>query len=283
MRRPQRLVDPDHRRQGGGGDPERLHHPALAVARRQGLGGGRRGRGQPLGVAQALALGQQRRLLGRVDLARVHLAHQLLEVGALALGRLPARPGRGEGPGDARQAAAQPRQAVRGRADVGPGEGVEHGQLARRAHQAPVLVLGREAHQGPRQRGHRLARGRLPVDQRPGAPLGGDAARDDDLALVVDQVAQGERRIVRLQGVPEAVGDPERGLHQGVLGARPHGRGVGGRAGQQAERLCQHRLARAGLARDGGQAAGGRQLRPFDDDEVADLERADHGRPNFSR
>ena len=281
--RGQRGVDLDHRREGRRGRAQRRHDPSLSVARRQRLGGGRGGGGQPLGMAQALALGPQRGLLQGVDAGGVDLAHQLLQVVALALGRLaPGARGR-QRAADARQAPPQRRQPLGGRADVRPGEGVEHGELAGGADQAPVLVLRREAHQRSRQRRDRLPGRRLPVDQGPGPPFGRHPAGDDHLALVVDELAQGQRRVVRLQGVPVAGGHLEGGLDQGVAGPRPHRRGVGRRPGEEPEGLRQHRLAGAGLPGDRRQAAGRRQLGPLDHNEVADLERADHGRPNFSR
>ena len=104
-----------------------------------------------------------------------------------------------------------------------------------------------------------------------------------DLVLVLGQLAQRERRVVLVEPVPEPVGQREGGLHQGVARAGPHRGGVGRRAGEQAEGLREHGLARAGLAGDRRQAGRRRELGPLDDDEVADLERADHGRPNFSR
>ena len=234
-------------------------------------------------MAQALALGQQGGLLGRLEPGRVDGRDQLLEVGALALGRLAPGPGRRQGALEAGEPPAQHPQAVRGRDDGRAREGVEHRELAGRPHQAPVLVLGGEAHQRAGERRHGVARGGLAVDQGPRAALGRHAARDDDLALVLGQLAQAEGRVVVLEPVPEALGDREGGLHERLARAGADGGRVGGRAGQQAERLGQDRLARAGLPGDGRQAPGRRQLGPLDDHEVADLERADHDRPNFSR
>ena len=128
------------------------------------------------------------------------------------------------------------------------------------------------------------SRGRgLPVDEGAGAPLGRNAAGEDHLALVVGELAQRERGVVVLEAVPEPVRHRQGRLDQRVAGPGPHRRRVGGRAGQEAERLCEHGLPRPGLAGDRGQARRRGQLGVLDHDEVADLERPDHGRPNFSR
>ena len=144
-------------------------------------------------------------------------------------------------------------------------------------------MLGREPHQGPGERRDGLPRRGLAVDQGPGAALGRNAAGEDHLALVVGELAQGERRVVVLEEVPEPLRHRQGGLDQGVARARPHRRGVGGRAREQAQGLRQHGLPRPGLAGDRGQPGRRRQLGVLDHDEVADLQRPDHGRPNFSR
>ncbi len=170
-----------------------------------------------------------------------------------------------------------------------PGDGprarerIQHGHLTGRAHQAPVLVLRREPHERPGEGGDGLARGGLAVDQRPGAPLGGHPARDHDLVLVLGELAQRPRRVVLVEPVPEAGGQREGRLHEGVTRPRSDRPRVGRRARQQAEGLGEHRLAGPGLTRDGGEARGRGQLGALDHDEVAHLERTDHDRPNFSR
>ena len=142
-------------------------------------------------MAQPLPLGPQGAPPRRVEPGRVDRRHQLLQVGPLALG------GRRAGARAAVRARSRPPeppaqrpQALGARHGRRAREGVEHRELAGRAHQPPVLVLGREAHQGTRQRRDGLARRGLPVDQRPRAALGRDAAREDDLALVLGQLAQ---------------------------------------------------------------------------------------------
>ncbi len=240
-------------------------------------------RRQPLRVHQPRALGRQVGRLDRIRRQRVDVGHELLELGAPAGGLLAPRPGGVDGAIQRSQAPPQPGQAGRPGRGLGAGEGVERPELRGRRHQPAVLALPGESQRGPRERRHGLARGRLPVDQRAGAPLGRHAPRDHDLALVVDQVAQGRGRVVVLQAVPEPLGELQRGLHQGVLGAGPDRLRVGRRPGQQAQRLGQHGLPRPGLAGDRGQAGRRGQLGPLDHDQPPDLQRPDHGRPNFSR
>jgi hypothetical protein len=234
-------------------------------------------------VAQALALREQGRLLVRVEGRGVDRRHQLLEVGALALGGLAPPPRLGEGPVEPPQPPPQGRQPLGPGHDVGAGEGVQDGELARGAHQAAVLVLGREADQRPRQRGHGLARRRLAVDERARPPFGRHPAGDDDLVLVLGELPQRGRRVVLVEPLPEALGQGQGRLDQGVARPGAHGRGVGGRAGQQRQGLGEHGLAGAGLAGDRREPRRRRDLGPLDHDEVPHLERADHGRPNFSR
>ena len=283
MRGVERRVDRDQRLEGPGRSADGVHGARVAVARRQGLGRRRGRRRETLRVAQALALGAQGLLLLDADPGGVDRRHQLLQVGPLALGGVASRPRGREGPVEAPQAAAQRRQALGARDRGRPREGIEHRELARRAHQAPVLVLGGEAHQGPRQRRDGLPGRGLPVDEGAGAPLGRNAPGEDHLALVVGELTQRERGVVVLEAVPEPVRHREGRLDQRVAGPGSHGRRVGGRAGQEAERLCEHGLPRPRLAGDRGQARRRGQLGVLDHDQVADLERPDHGRPNFSR
>ena len=234
-------------------------------------------------MAEPLALGQQGRLLLGVEAGGVDRRHQLLQVGALALGRRAPGPRLGERPVERAQPPPQRRQPLGAGHHVGPGERVEDGELAGRAHQAPVLVLGREADQRPRQRRDGLARGRLAVDERPRATLGRDAARDHHLGLVLGEVAQRGRGVVLVEPLPEPLGQGEGRLHQRVPGPGPHRARVGRGAGEQRQRLGEDGLAGAGLPGDRGEPGGRRDLRPLDHHEVPHLERADHGRPNFSR
>ena len=283
MRAAQALVHVDHRGDGPRRRPHQVERAAVALLRRQRLRGPRRRRRQPLGVPQPLALGQERRLLGGVEGRRVGRRHQLLQVGPLPLRRLAPGARRRQRAVDPGEPPPQHPQPLRHRHDVRPGEGVEHGQLARRAHQPPVLVLGREPHERPRERRDRVAGRRLAVDHGPRPALRRDPPRQDHLVLVLRQLAERQRRVVVLQALPEPGRQRDLGLHQRLLRAGPHRPRVGGRPGQQAERLRQDRLAGPGLPRDRREPARRRQLGPLDDDEVADLQAADHDRPNFSR
>ena len=219
--RARRLVHVEHRRQRARRGPDHVERAALALLRRQRLRGPGRRRRQPLRVAQPLPLGEQRGLLGRIERRRVGGRDQLLELGPLPLG--PTRAGPAPRPGRGRRrpgAGAAPAAARRPRDDVGAREGVEHRELAGRAHEPPVLVLGGEPHQGPRERRHGVARRGLAVDHRPRPALRRHPARQDHLVLVLRQLAQRQGRVVVLQPVPEPGGHRERGLHQ-RLASRP--------------------------------------------------------------
>ncbi len=281
----ERAVNADERLERPRGAPDGGDGPRAArvVLGRERLGGGGGGGRQPLRVAQPLALGQQRRLLLGVEAGVVHRRHQLLQVGALALGRLAPGAGAGERAIEGAQPPPQRRQPLGARDGLRAGERVERRELAGGADEAAVLVLGREADQRPGEGGDGLARRRLPVDQCPRPPLGRHAPRDDDLALVLGQLAQRRGRVILLQPLPEPLRQGDGRLHEGVPRARAHGAGVGRRTGQQRERLGEDGLAGARLAGDRRQARGRGELGPLDHHEVPHLERADHGRPNFSR
>ena len=91
------------------------------------------------------------------------------------------------------------------------------------------------------------------------------------------------RGVVLVEPLPEPLGQGEGRLHQRVPGPGPHRARVGRGAGEEPQRLGEDGLAGAGLPGDRGEPGGRRDLRPLDHHEVPHLERADHGRPNFSR
>ena len=115
------------------------------------------------------------------------------------------------------------------------------------------------------------------------APLEPATAAEHGMVATERDQLPGEPQQILVQGVPEALGHVQRGLHQRVAGTGAHGLRVRRRAGEQPERLGQHGLAGACLARDRGEPRRRLELRAPDHDQVPDLQRPDHGLPNFSR
>ena len=91
------------------------------------------------------------------------------------------------------------------------------------------------------------------------------------------------RRLDVAAGVANAVGDgPVLGhdphaVDRRLCGSRADGSGVSALTEQQAEPGDDHRLARTGLARDGGEAGADRQRGLGDDAEIAQAHLLDHG------
>src|SRR4051794_30534039 len=92
------------------------------------------------------------------------------------------------------------------------------------------------------------------VDVRPRAPDRRHDPREDDLVVVEDEATLDDR----------------------LVGTGPHQRRVGLAADEQVERLHEHRLARAGLARERGHAVADEQAQVGDDAEVLDDELDQH-------
>ena len=151
----------------------------------------------------------------------------------------------------------------------GPAEAVEDLELGGGERQLAVLVLAVERQQRPAcvaQLGRRRA---APVQVRPRAPLGADAP--------------GEHQLLRVLGDPLAqlraqrVGQLEAALHVRLGGPWAHDPGARLAAQQQVERVGQHGLARAGLAREHVQPRPEPQLGPLDQQQVLDAQLFQHG------
>ena len=93
-----------------------------------------------------------------------------------------------------------------------------------------------------------------PVDVGPGPPVDRDHA--------------GEHELV--------VADDEATVDAGLGRAGPDDRGVGPAADEQLQGLDEHRLAGAGLPRDGGQPRPEAQVEPLDHAEVLDVQLGQH-------
>ena len=136
---------------------------------------------------------------------------------------------------------------------------VERGALHGGVEQRLVCVLSVQVDQVAAELGE-LARGRQPpVDVGTAAALTRDHPREDGLG-------SGLR-------VHEATLDARLG------GAVPHERGVGPATDQQLDRLDDERLARTGLAGDGGEAGPEHEVQVGDDPEIDDVQLDQHRLP----
>jgi hypothetical protein len=131
--------------------------------------------------------------------------------------------------------------------------------------------LPRHGDQSLDERGQLLARDVPPprVGARP--PVGEDAPRRHEgrLAGGAQLRDRGQIRVVE-----NPVREIELGLDVRLLRAGPQIAGVAACTEQEAERLRQDRLARAGLAGDGVEARREAELRLADEDEVLDAQAA---------
>ena len=264
----ERRVDAADRLQGLRRARERARG-ALAALGRDRLDPARGGQAQPLEVAQPLALGGQLVLLGVARRGGVDLRQLPLEQVELAVTR----------PGALAQRHELAEQRALARMDGGerlaplrllrPAEAVEDLQLRRGQHQLAVLVLAVERQHraaGVAQVGGRRA---APVEVRPRAPLRAHAAGEHQLLRVLgDPLAElGAQRVRQLEAA----------LDVGLRRARPHDPGARLAAQQQVERVREHGLARAGLARQDVQPGAEPQLRPLDQQQVLDAQFFQHG------
>ena len=131
-----------------------------------------------------------------------------------------------------------------------------------------MLVLGVEAQQRAPDRAQVRHRRGAAVDQRPCAPVGADPAGEHHLALLL-AVAQ-QLRELSVEFPPQLRGDLEDALDVGLLGAGPHDPRPRASAEEQVERVREHRLAGAGLARQHVQPPGQAQLGLLDQQEILD-------------
>ena len=98
-------------------------------------------------MRQARALGEQGLLLCHIGAHLVHIGHQPLERLALVLRALAPLAGLLHLAIELREAAAHAAQAGLEGHGIRSGEGIEDRHLRGRPHQAPLLMLAREAHQ----------------------------------------------------------------------------------------------------------------------------------------
>ena len=153
-------------------------------------------------------------------------------------------------------------------------EGIEQRELAAARHQRLVFVLAVDLDQQPGEFGELRERRRPAVDPGLRAAVGADGA-----AQLAGVVASSSSSCSRSQaGRFGRVDEGEHGDQFGALGAVADHAAVGARAGQEAERIDQQRLAGAGFAGNHGQAGAEIEFGGADDREILDGEVGEHGR-----
>jgi hypothetical protein len=157
-------------------------------------------------------------------------------------------------------------------------ERVEHTELVRAAGEAPLLELARHREEPFADGCEILACGGSAPGVRARSPVREDAPREHEPLLALGAELRKRRQIV----VVEQRGrDVELCLDVGLVAVGPDVARVALRPKQQADRLREDRLARAGLARDRVQAGREGELRLMDEDEILDAEPAQHLPPRM--
>ena len=158
-------------------------------------------------------------------------------------------------------------------------EAVEQLQLRGREREPPVFVLAEERDEPPAER-LKVGRGGGPaLDERTGAAARADPARQHDLAGFAVDGSRSARRGVDLLPHPLAQirelglveqprGQLEHALHVRLGRSWTHDAGLRLSAEEQIERVCEHCLPGARLARDGREALARPQLGPLDQEQV---------------
>ena len=222
----QRRVDAHQRRQRPRRAPDGRDGPsvaaaAVALAGRERLGGRRGAGGEALGVAQALALGQQGRLLVDVEAGRVDRRDELLQLGALALGGLAPRPGGGERPVEAAQPPAQRPPAARRRRRCRRRRRRRAPRAGWRGSRGGGARAGPRSGSAPRASDATASRGAAwPSIRARARPSAGTRRAMTTSASSSASSRSARGRVVLVQPVPEAVRQGERRLHERVPRAR---------------------------------------------------------------
>lgn len=151
---------------------------------------------------------------------------------------------------------------------------VQQVALRVRAHQALVRVLAVDVDQAVAQLAQLRDGGGRAVDIRAAASLGVDHAAQGEFFVSVE-FALGQPGTQRRGGI-------EDGGDVGARGALAQHAGVAALAQRQGQGVDEDGLARAGLAGKHGEARAEMDLGLFDDDEVADMQGAQHGGANYS-
>ena len=207
--------------------------PSSSAPATRRVGAGRR-LAQPLGVAQALALGRELGLLGRVGRDLLDLGELVAIEVEVALPRAVALAQLGQLSAEPQALAVGLGVALAQRQVLGAGEAVEHVHLGRGDRQPAVLVLAVEGEQPAAEQLQVGGRGGAPADKGRGPPRGGrDPAPEDDL-LGARRQALGQLGQLRLLEQPG--GQVEDALDPGLLGAR---------AGRSAAAPCRPSAGRA--------------------------------------
>jgi hypothetical protein len=158
-----------------------------------------------------------------------------------------------------------------------PAEGIEQAAVLVLVDQRAIVVLAVDFDQLRTDLAQQRGADRLIVGKGAGAPVRRLDAAQDHLALGVDLVV-GKNPADRMVG-----GDVENRGHLPLRGAGPDQAGIAAAAKGQRQRIEQDGLARAGLAGQHRQAADEIDLKPFDEDDVADRKGGEHEGTEISR
>ena len=152
-----------------------------------------------------------------------------------------------------------------------PGVGVEDAAVGLGIQEAVGVELAVHLDQFLAQALQQADADRLVVDPGAAATVGADGPADHQPLLRVEALLlqDGERRVV--------AGQIELRRHGGLVGAVAHQPRIGARAEREAQRVEQNRFARAGLAGQDAEALPEAQGEAFDQDDVPDRQRSQHG------
>ncbi len=249
--------------------PQRVQHLALCAIGAQGLRGTIHILADAHGGLHEPAARVERGLLSRLRRQRVQLAHgvaqeRFLGPRGLERFRLARRIAlcRGEG---------RPRRSGRGKLLLQPGKGVEQRPVAARIEKSAIVVLAVQLHQRLRQPPQHLTAHPPVVDPGSLAAIRGvDAAQDQTVIVRQPRFAQN-----RMGGM--AGGEIEDSRHLALRRPRPHQRRAATPAQHKTQGVQQDRLAGAGLAGQHVETRPEVKLQPVDDEQIADIETAQHG------
>ena len=219
-----------------------------------------------LGRLHPAAGNVQRLVLARLGRQRLQLAHGMAkEILLLARGL---QRSLGLGQGCHRLAPGRPGGADGGNVDAA--KGIEQLPMPAGIEQPPVIMLAVQLDQNIRQPAQDLARHPPVIDPAGLAPVGCVDAAQDQLVLDLDP-GLGQQIAGGMSG-----GQIEHGRHLALGGACAHQLGPPAPAQDKAQAIEQDRLARPRLAGQHVQARREFQRQPVDQQDVADVQHAQH-------
>ena len=257
----ERGIDAREGLHGSGGRCHELRRArSLAGIRSQRLGCATGGRAQRIEAAKALARAQQLLVLALVGRDRVDLGELELEQSELALARgcklahgihaLLQKPRLRKGLSARAQALGM----------LAVAQAVEDLELRSRKRELAMLVLAVEREQRPADLAQLADGDRASAQVGAGATVRADAAGEHELLRVRAQTL--------LETLAQRLGQVEDALDISLACSGAHDARPGAATEQQVERVREHGLARAGLAREHVQAGSQAQLGPLDQQQI---------------